>query len=206
MGLLDEAIAYAEEEFTGDDMAHMHAVASYARVLAQKCGADEEIVTIAAYLHDISQPSFGGHEHNVKSAEMATEFLRKRGYPEERIKRVAAAIRAHMHPVWGEDRATVPLEGQVLYDADKMGWAMGLCLVFGLINLGAAIPDQELTYRQVARTLEKAKAALQRTYRSLYTDAAKELAADGYHKALAFCDSLLALGVFLTNAFSTDEV
>jgi putative nucleotidyltransferase with HDIG domain len=92
MGLLDEAIAYAKEEFTGDDMVHMQTIANYAHALAQKCGADEEIVLIAAYLHDISQPRFSGHEHNVKSAEMTAEFLKKHGYPEERIKRVTAAI------------------------------------------------------------------------------------------------------------------
>jgi HD superfamily phosphodiesterase len=50
---------------------------------------------------------------------MAVEFLGQLGVPAERIKKVEQAILTHTQIVAAEARASVSLEGRILYDADN---------------------------------------------------------------------------------------
>ncbi|HCJ35722.1 MAG TPA: hypothetical protein DHV65_15675, partial [Ktedonobacter sp.] len=56
---------------------------------------DLEALIIAAYLHEISTVAHGFHEHQLKSAEMAVEFLSGLDIPVERVEKVQQAILAH---------------------------------------------------------------------------------------------------------------
>lgn len=191
-----EAAAHARATYPAGDWPHIVEVVAYAQRMAKATGADEEIVTLAAYFHDISRATMGPEDHNVKSAEIAREWLRQRGYPAEGIERVAQAIVAHMLPVVGPERDFVPIEGCILYDADKMSRAQGLPLLGALVRLGTEVPWENLSYKQLAQAIRKARDVTEEAYNSLYTAAAMELARPGYERALAFCDGLLRTEAF----------
>ncbi len=199
MSILEKVAAYAKEAYPAADFPHIVEVVTYGQQLARQTGADEEIVTIAAYFHDLSRVTSGPEEHNVKSADMAREWLRQHGYPQERIERVMAAIIAHRLPVLGPERESVPLEGRILYDADKISRAQGMGLIGILVHLGAQTNWEGLTYAQLAAAIRWGCELTEETYRSLYTEAARELAGPGYRRAIAFCDGLLQMEVFATH-------
>jgi len=196
MNLLDQVAAYARATYPAGELPHILEVVAYAQTLARRMGANEEIVSIAAYFHDISRVTMGPKDHNVDSAEMARHWLGQHGCPTERIERVVAAIVAHMLPVTGPERELLPLESRILYDADKIGRAQGLGLIGVLVRLGQHVPWDELSYTELATVIRKGRAVTEEAYRSLYTDAARELAGPGYRKAVDFCDSLLQAEVF----------
>jgi len=195
MNIIEEAAAYARETYPVGDFPHIAEVVAYGKQLAMHTGVDEEIITLAAYLHDISRPTMGPEEHNIKSAEMAREWLGQRGYPAERIERIAAAIIAHMRPVAGPEREQVPIEGRVLYDADKISRAQGIGLIGALVHLGRHTTWENLSYAQLATAIRKGREVTEEAYNTLYTAAARELARPGYRRAVEFCDGLLEMEI-----------
>jgi len=196
MNLGEQVAAHARATYPACDLPHILEVVAYAKDLARRTGADEETVAIAAYFHDISRVTMGPKDHNIHSAEMARHWLVQRGYPTQRVERVVAAIVAHMRPVTGPERELLSLESRILYDADKIGRAQGLGLLGALVQLGQQVPWDELSYTELATVIRKGRAATEEAYRSLYTDAARDLAGPGYRKAIDFCDSLLQAEVF----------
>ncbi len=196
MDIVAEAAVHARATYPAGDWPHIAEVAAFAQKLAKQTGADEEIVTLAAYFHDISRATMGPQEHHIRSAAMARQWLSERGYPAEGIKRVAAAIVAHMLPVTGPERGAVPIEGRILYDADKISRTQGMALLGGLARLGGEVPWETLSYEQLAVAVRQARRVTEETYESLYTAAARELAGPGYQRAIAFCDGLLEMEAF----------
>lgn len=76
---------------------HIAAVVRNAEILADRLGADREIVMIAAWLHDIaSVTDYSLYEqHHIHGAEMACDILRGYGYDNERIALVQGCIKKH---------------------------------------------------------------------------------------------------------------
>jgi uncharacterized protein len=196
VGLVETVAVHARDSYPTEDFPHILEVVAYTRRLAADTGADEEIVTIAAYFHDISRASMGPEEHNVQSAAMARQWLSHHGYPTERTERVAAAIVAHMRPAVGPERESLPIESRILYDADKIGRAQGMGLIGALVHLGQQTSWEELGYAQLAKAIRRGRDMTEQAYRSLYTDSARELAAPGHQRVMAFCDQLLDMEVF----------
>ena len=90
-----------------------------AKHLATTLGADLEVVSLAAWLHDIAKPGMGSvQKHGEASAEMAQEILLKEGIDAETVNRVCDTIRKHVGLTL--DEPVQPLEAQVLWDADKI--------------------------------------------------------------------------------------
>jgi uncharacterized protein len=196
MSLVESAAAHARDTYPAGDFPHILEVVAYARRLAADTGADEETVAIAAYFHDISRATKGPEEHNVQSAAVARQWLSQHGYPAQRTERVAAAIVAHMRPAVGQDRASLPIESRILYDADKIGRAQGMGLIGTLVHLGQQTSWEELCYPQLAKAIQRARDVTEQAFQSLYTDAARELAAPGHQLVIAFCDQLLNMEAF----------
>jgi uncharacterized protein len=201
--LLREAEEHARSTYPPSDWPHIAEVVDYARRLAVEVCADQEIVALAAYFHDISRATCGPESHNVHSAAIAREWLSERGYPARRTARIAAAIIAHMRPEEGPTRETLPLEGRVLYDADKISRAQGLGLVGALVRLGQQTPWEELSYVQLAAAIRRGREVTSRAYRTLYTEAARELAGPEYRRTMEFCDCILELHAFRSTPEST---
>lgn len=98
---------------------HIAAVVQNAELLAERYGADKEIVMIAAWLHDIaSVTDYSLYEqHHIHGAEMAYHILKDYGYDEEKIPLVQECIRCHRGSVVLEKCS---LEALCVADADAI--------------------------------------------------------------------------------------
>ena len=97
------------------NLEHAKAVAKASESIGTACrlsAEDLEGVIVAAWFHDAGYvEAIEGHEE--KSVEIATSFLTKNGYPQNKITRVAGCIRATKMP-----QNPKTLMEQVLCDAD----------------------------------------------------------------------------------------
>ena len=152
---------------------------------------DLEALVIAAYLHDISTVAHSFHDHQLKSAEMAVEFLRGLELSEEQIKKVEQAILVHTTAFTPEERQSVSIEGRILYDADKLGRMSGLAVVTSLIEFGARYPDRAVTGDVLAAILRHIEERFVELYQSLNTAPAREMAQLKFGNTLAFLDGVI---------------
>ncbi|GAC1349680.1 MAG: hypothetical protein NVSMB27_25060 [Ktedonobacteraceae bacterium] len=152
---------------------------------------DTEALIIAGYLHDISTVAHGFHEHHLKSAEMAVAFLRELEIPDERVKKVEQAILVHTTVFTAEERKTVPIEGRILYDADKLGRLSGLAVVTSLIEFGARYPNRAVTGDVLAAILRHIEERFVELYQSLNTAPARQMAQVKFGNTLAFLDGII---------------
>jgi uncharacterized protein len=98
---------------------HITQVVHYGRRLARLCGADEEIVELAALLHDYAAIKDEAlyADHHIHGPREAERLLRAFDCPQDKIDAIKYCIATH--------RASVPikrhsLEAQCLADADAM--------------------------------------------------------------------------------------
>ena len=98
---------------------HILPAVGYAKLMAKKTGADEEIIEIAALFHDYaSVKDYGLYEnHHIDSAGLAAGILKKFSYPENKIEQVRQCILGHRGSKAGR-RATK--EAQCVADGDAM--------------------------------------------------------------------------------------
>lgn len=96
---------------------HFVFMAKYAKELAKKLHADEEIVELAAWLHDIGSIIYGRDNHHMTSAKVANEKLKELKYPKNKIKQVCDCILSHR----GSQKIRPKnLEAQIIIEADSM--------------------------------------------------------------------------------------
>ena len=98
---------------------HIQYVVKNSIMLAEKYGADIEIVELGALLHDIAMPSEIGprEEHNVYGAKIAEDLLTEYGYPKDRIERVKACVLNHRG---SKDLPRNTIEEECVADADVL--------------------------------------------------------------------------------------
>ena len=95
---------------------HTLRVAQWAQQLAVEEKADVEKCVIAALLHDVSHFVSGDYrKHGIRSAEIARDFLKKKGFPRDFIEDVAYAVESHV----GEHHPRT-VEAKILQDADTL--------------------------------------------------------------------------------------
>ncbi|MHA2378821.1 MAG: HD domain-containing protein [Candidatus Thorarchaeota archaeon] len=98
---------------------HVRLVVTTAKHIATTVDADLEVVSLAAWLHDIAKPGMGGvQKHEEASAKMAQEILLQEGVDVSTVDRVCDTIRKHVGLTLTEP--VQPLEAEVLWDADKI--------------------------------------------------------------------------------------
>ena len=98
---------------------HIVEVVNNAEILAEKYGADKEIVMIAAWLHDIASiTDYSLYElHHIHGAEMAHLILKVYDYDDKRISLVQKCIRNHRGSIRSEK---ITLEELCVADADAI--------------------------------------------------------------------------------------
>jgi HD domain len=198
-GVVPTVAQHAEEVMGKEGLRYVSAVVANCKMLALELEAQEddlepvdtEALIIAAYLHDISTVTHGFHEHHLKSAEMAVEFLRKLDMPSERISKVEQAILAHMTVFSLEQRESTSIEGRILYDADKLGRLSGLAVVTSLIEFGARYPNRAVTGDVLVAILRHIEERFVELYQSLNTAPAREMARVKFGHTLAFLDGII---------------
>ena len=152
---------------------------------------DTEALILAGYLHDISTSTHGYHNHHLQSAEMAVEFLQELNLPAERIEKVKQAILTHTTVFSSEQLEDAPIEGRLLYDADKIGRLSGLAVVTSLIEFGARYPNRAVTGEVLAAILHHIEERFVELYQSLNTAPAREMAQVKFGNTLAFLDGVI---------------
>ncbi|MGY5862813.1 MAG: HD domain-containing protein [Candidatus Thorarchaeota archaeon] len=117
---------------------HVSEVVAIAKHLAETMGADMDIVTTAAWLHDFAKPGMSGVPgHGEVSAQDAREILLKEGIDPDAVERICDAIRKHVGLTL--DSPLEPLEAQILWEADK------------LVKLGVTVFAHQIVYMEQAR-------------------------------------------------------
>ncbi|RLI88667.1 MAG: phosphohydrolase [Archaeoglobales archaeon] len=96
------------------DNGHVERVLKLALYIAEREGAEIEVVRKAAELHDIARDK---PNHAIEGAKLAREILRREGYSEDFIEKVTHCIEAHSFSSGVKPRT---LEAKVLSDADKL--------------------------------------------------------------------------------------
>ena len=197
-GVVPTVAQHAEEVMGKEGFRYVCAVVANCKMLALELEAQEhsepvdtEALIIAAYLHDISTVGYGFHEHHLKSAGMAVDFLQKFDMPVERISKVEHAILAHMTVFSPDQRESASIEGRILYDADKLGRLSGLAVVTSLIEFGARYPNRAVTGDVLVAILRHIEERFVELYQSLNTVPAREMASVKFGNTLAFLDGII---------------
>ncbi len=196
--VVQSVVHYAEEMLGQEGFRYVSAVVANCKMLALELEAQDETIvidsdalTLAAYLHDISTAQHGFQDHQVQSVAMAVEFLQGLDVPAAQIKKVEQIILTHANAVPPDRRHTVPLEGLILYDADKLGRLSGLAVVTSLIEFGARYPNRAVTGDVLAAILRHIEERFIELYQSLHTAPAREMAHEKFNHTLAFLDSVI---------------
>lgn len=115
---------------------HVIEVVSIAQYIAKETSADLEVVTLAAWLHDIDKPTTIGGEgtHHETGAVRAHKFLTEEGVDKRTIERVCDAIRKHMTDTFNLKEPLEPLEAQIIWEADRLTKIGVTCAVRDIIN------------------------------------------------------------------------
>ena len=189
---------YAETVLGKEGFHYISAVVANCKMLAAELDTEEDrssinmdALIIAAYLHNISTVQYGFPEHHLKSAEMAVELLRKLDAPDNCITKVEQIILMHTRAVAPGERETLPLEGCILYDADKLGRLSGLAVVTSLIEFGARYPNRAVNAEILAAILRHIEERFIDLYQSLNTVTAHDMAKEKFGNTLAFLDSVI---------------
>ena len=195
-----QAVAeYTESVMGQEGFRYISAVVATCKMLAlelenadaQANALNMDVLVISAYLHNISTIEFGFQEHQVKSAQMAAEFLREHKAADTLIQLVEKVLLAHTIVLPAEERATLPLEARIIYDADKLGRLSGLAVVTSLIEFGARYPNRAVNGEVLCAILRHIEERFVDLFQSLNTDPAREMAREKFGNTLAFLDGVI---------------
>ncbi len=195
-----QAVAeYAETVMGQEGFRYISAVVATCKMLALELeNTDEEnepvnmdVLVVSAYLHNISTIEFGFQEHQVKSAEMAVEFLRQTQGAETLVNPVEKVLLAHTTVLPPEERPSLPLEARIIYDADKLGRLSGLAVVTSLIEFGARYPNRAVNGEVLCAILRHIEERFVDLFQSLNTAPAREMARIKFGNTLAFLDGVI---------------
>lgn len=195
----------ARELYGGDDTAHdfdhVRRVHALAMRIARAEGADPEIVSAAALLHDIARVEADrlGLCHAEMGAEQAKEILK--GQPPEKVEAVAEAIASHRFRNAAEPSS---LEAKVLYDADKLDaiGAIGIARAYAIagrlgqrlwspLSMGADLDaNADDIYNSGHTPVKEFQVKLGRLRDTLYTETARAIAEERHRYMTAFFQRL----------------
>jgi uncharacterized protein len=183
-----------------DDLTYFHtkAVVELALDLAEKEGADKEVVEAAAWLHDIGR-SKAGLIHHKESVEMSEEFLKEQGKDPEFIEKVCDCINEHVGPrpltkrvkekliESGLTEADAPepksKESQCLYDADMIN----LIGPWGTLKCVHLWTKENIPFKEI---VEKRKQLMKLILEDLRTETGKEIGKKEYEYTQKFIDNV----------------
>ncbi len=197
--IVQAAADFAEKVLGKEGFNYISAVVANCRMLAAELDEEGEDISsldmqaliIAAYLHNVSTMDFGFPDQHLNSAEMAVEFLRKLDAPEHCITKVEQIILTYTKAVTTNEQVSIPLEGRILYDADKIGRLGGLAVVTSLIEFGARYPNRAVNAEILAAILRHIEERFVDLYQSLNTVPAHNLAKEKFGNTLAFLDGVI---------------
>ncbi len=117
-------------ETSGHDYTHIMRVVSLAKEILKGEQADEELVLVAAYLHDVSDDKVATNPAAKRQA--IVDQLTEIGYDQAFIKRVFEIIDHMSFSANLKEKFQLSLEGQIVQDADRLDaiGAIGIARTF----------------------------------------------------------------------------
>ena len=120
---------------------HISLVVKNSLELADKFGADREIVELGSLLHDVSLVSNIGSkiDHHEQGAKIAVELLEQYVFPEDRIERVQKCVINHRssHNSTSVEETCVA-DGDILAHFDNLSMIFQVAFVINKLNLDEA--------------------------------------------------------------------
>ncbi len=175
---------------------HIRAVVAIVGDLAAKLAADDEVVTAAAWLHDVSKgfAEEPGDGHGLRGAERARAILRRTDFPRGKIEAVAGAISAHVGLF--RDGPIEPIEAAILFDADKLSKMGAVSLVHFLCSFPATSASQRepSATERAAANLARWTDLVPRIVQGLCTEPARQMGLQRLALQRAFVEQLRAEG------------
>lgn len=107
---------------------HFIPMVKYAEKLANKLGADKEIVLIAAWLHDIGSIVHGREGHHLTGAEIAEAKLKELNYSTDKIELIKKCIQNHRGSTKSKRKS---MEEKIIAEADAMSNFDNIPGIFG---------------------------------------------------------------------------
>jgi uncharacterized protein len=163
-------------EGTAHSYEHVDRVVKIAAFLAEKEGADLELVQVAAILHDVGWVV--GQPHNETGARLAGEILKEIKYSPRKIEKVLKIVLHHPMDFRGKLET---LEEKIVWDADK-------------IDLLGAVGIARGFHWEGKRSFESAVKLAFRVftpiYDSLNTSTAKQIAEKRQKETMSFLSAL----------------
>ena len=118
----------------GHDWFHIERVWKNADTIAKGERCDQEIVALAALLHDIADSKFHSGDETV-GPQVARNWLVSKGYPKEKLEHVIAIIENVSYKGGHNERNHSSIELNVVQDADRLD-AMGAIGIARTFNYG----------------------------------------------------------------------
>lgn len=154
---------------------HIEAVVKNGELLAKKYGADEEVVIIASWLHDIASiTDYSLYEmHHIYGAEIADQILTELNYDKDKINLVKDCIKNHRGS-FKNDKLT--LEEQCVADADAISHfdSVPSLLYLAYVKKGLNIEEgAEFVRNKLKRSYEKLSENSKEFYKEKYESTLK---------------------------------
>ncbi|MFH1631303.1 MAG: HD domain-containing protein [Candidatus Aenigmatarchaeota archaeon] len=118
MNSVEKVREFVKKECSEDDWKyHVSIVIDYSRILAEKLGADKEIVELGSILHDIGWIRDINDDpiHDTVGQKHAEEILKEFGFSEDTINKVNHCIESHRVRI-----IPITLEAKIIANADAM--------------------------------------------------------------------------------------
>ena len=121
---------------------HIKIVYFLAKEYAEAYGADKEIVSLAALLHDIASVTDVSYteEHHIIGAKIAEGLLKEENYPEEKIELIKKCILNHRGSVLKEKSTP---EEICIADCDAMAHFYSIPSLFSMVYKEKGLPIDE---------------------------------------------------------------
>ncbi len=129
---------------------HFIPTVKYAKELADRLGADKEIVVISAWLHDIGSLMKGRKDHHLTGAKIAEKKLKELNYPKERIELVKKCILNHRG---SQKNNPTTIEERIIADADALSNFDNISGIFKAAFIYEKL-DQKEAQKAVRKKLE----------------------------------------------------
>lgn len=112
----------AKDKCSAHNMDHVNRVYNNALKISKGEKVDLDVVKIAILLHDIGGfremgSKSGKIDHAIESTKIAKPFLRKLGFPEDRIQHICDCIVSHRYRTGNKPKTK---EAEIVFDADKL--------------------------------------------------------------------------------------
>ncbi|MFW5704815.1 MAG: HD domain-containing protein [Nanoarchaeota archaeon] len=152
---------------------YFKSIVKYSKDLAKQKNADKEVVTIAAWLHDIGSIMYGRENHHETGCEVAEKLLLKLNYPKSKIERVKLCIFNHRGSNNFERES---IEEQIVAEADVMSNFDNLAGIFK-----AAYVYEKLSQSEAKKSIRE---KLTRKWNQLHFEESRKFIKPKYEAAM----------------------